>query len=157
MRPPPAPQQNELSRLRGISTSSQAERRAATSRGAVVHAVVSAQVAGIVVRDSALERPRGDAALAQQLDQQLAVVHAPASCRRSAGYSLRSVLYVCGSLVRIRSNWQAEIVAMLCSASDAEEPLLAHPAHVVARRALGVEEDAEVDSGGLQDAARAAG
>ena len=57
IRPPPAPQQNELSRLRGISTSSQpSSSRIAPRR--VVAAVVAAEVARVVVGD-AVGEPAG--------------------------------------------------------------------------------------------------
>ena len=54
---------------------------------------------------------------------------------------------MCGSLVRIRSNAHSEIVLDVLLREAPEQPLLPGPAHVVARGALGVVEDPEVDAG----------
>ena len=78
-----------------------------------------------------------------------------ASSPPSSGYSLRSVLSECGSLVTMRLNSHVRERRDVLLGERLEEALLADAAHVVAGVALAVVEDPEVDAGGAGRAARA--
>ena len=94
IRPPPAPQQNELSRFRGISTSSSPS--AASSSRCVVDAVVATERARVVVRHAVAQPPRlgrPRSTSSSRSWEWWSTSQAPPK----SGYSFLSVLYVCGS------------------------------------------------------------